>query len=189
MNDLINELHTLLINQTLMYSAPSASHYFPLFINTFFYSGSKLPSLMLDTTLCMCVGSVCGLYWCVACLYSGPNRDILWLRRKRTRSSNIASLVVNQATHWSADRWRQGPWKSFMSALPHFKRSELYFKIMIKGYLQHSSVCLALGIEWLSAANSLWFTPHLDQQTSTEIKGNRANELKHTKNAPNQSKK
>lgn len=64
---------------------------------------------MLDTTLCMCVGSVCGLYWFVACLYSGPNRDIPWLRRKRTQSSNIASLVVNQAMRWSADRWRQGP--------------------------------------------------------------------------------
>lgn len=36
MNDTVNELHTPIITQTFMYSAPSESHYYPLFINTFF---------------------------------------------------------------------------------------------------------------------------------------------------------
>lgn len=100
---------------------------------------------------CVCVWALCVACICVWRFYSGPNRDILWLRRKRTQS---ASLVVNKVTRWSADQSRQGPWKSFMSAQLHFKRSELYFKIMLNGYRQHSSVCFALGIEWLSVANS-----------------------------------
>lgn len=120
-----------------------------------FHSGSELPSLMLNSTLCMCVGSVCGpLYLCVACLYFGPSRAILWLRRKRTPSSNIARLAVNKATPWSVDQWRQGPWKSCTLAQLHFKRSELYYKTMTKGNLQQFSVCFASGIEWVSAVNS-----------------------------------
>lgn len=70
-----------------MYSAPSASHYHALFINTY-PSGRKLTSLRPDSTVRLCVGSVCVacVFVCV-CVYlciCGRNRAILWQRRKRT---------------------------------------------------------------------------------------------------------